>query len=426
MNTMLHKNPEDFLKRATEVASHYGFLPTNIAALEQIDIDKDEDENGKTISPKPKAYISKAKIPSNITDYIKKDLLSNEIASIMKSCMKNCTGPSFKPVFIQHINANNKSSLKYASAEKPVEKTTRFYLAVMGIKDSIAETILLKTTLAMLDEIGIKEKNTHINSIGDKDSIINFSNELGRFFRKNINSLPPQGRNLLLKREIFQTLEHINKKQHPLCKDVPKAIEFLSDKSRKHLMEVLEYLEAGDIAYEMDDRIVNHGDFYSDTLFEIRGANNSARDSVDQNNELTVFARGGRCNDVSRKLFKLDIPFAFVVLEYAHNKITKLPAIKKNKSPKIYFVQFGYEARLRSLSLIEILRKANIQLYHCLGKSKLSEQMIEVEKAQAPYVIIMGQKEALEGTVIVRDMATRAQNIIQINILPSYLKGLKI
>ena len=95
------------------------------------------------------------------------------------------------------------------------------------------------------------------------------------------------------------------------------------------------------------------------------------------------------------------------------------------KSPKVYFIQIGTGAKLKSLNVIETLRKARIPVLQALNKNKLSAQLGIAEKLNIPYVLIFGQKEAIEGTVIVRDMSNHSQDTMPLTKLAEYLKGRK-
>jgi hypothetical protein len=94
------------------------------------------------------------------------------------------------------------------------------------------------------------------------------------------------------------------------------------------------------------------------------------------------------------------------------------------KKPKICFIQLGSDAKLKSLNVIEILRKAHIPIHHTLAKDSLSTQLASAEKIGCPYAIIFGQKEALEDSVLVRDMKTRSQETVKIKDLAHYIKEL--
>ncbi len=99
--------------------------------------------------------------------------------------------------------------------------------------------------------------------------------------------------------------------------------------------------------------------------------------------------------------------------------------LKKVKKPFASFVQLGLEAKLLSLSVIESLRQVKIPLCLSLAKDRLGAQVSVVEKSRIPYYIIMGKKEAIEKTAIVRNIDTHAQDVVPLEDLPKYMKRLE-
>jgi histidyl-tRNA synthetase len=95
------------------------------------------------------------------------------------------------------------------------------------------------------------------------------------------------------------------------------------------------------------------------------------------------------------------------------------------KKPKVYFIQVGFEAKLKSLNVIEILRKAHVPIAQSLSKDSLGAQLAVAEKSGVPYVIIFGQMEAVKNCVIVRNMETREQETVPLADLGAYIKQLK-
>jgi len=95
------------------------------------------------------------------------------------------------------------------------------------------------------------------------------------------------------------------------------------------------------------------------------------------------------------------------------------------KKPKLFFIQLSFDAKLKSMEIIEVLRHARIPMAQSLSKDSLGAQLAIAEKLQVPYTLILGQKEALDNTVIVRDMNNRSQEIIAIPKLAEYIKTLK-
>ncbi len=125
---------------------------------------------------------------------------------------------------------------------------------------------------------------------------------------------------------------------------------------------------------------------------------------------------------------KKDIPAVGVALGL--DRILLMPGTenvqsKSQKKPKVFFVQLGLEAKLHSLSIVEMLRKAHIPMAQSLSKDSLGIQLGMAERLEVPYVIIFGQKEALENVVIVRNMKTHSQETVSVPEVVDYLKKLK-
>ena len=99
---------------------------------------------------------------------------------------------------------------------------------------------------------------------------------------------------------------------------------------------------------------------------------------------------------------------------------------KELPKPKFYLVQLGREAKIKTLGLIERLREHRIPVHHFIGKDKLTAQLEGAEALKVNYLIIIGHKEALDGTATIRNMTTRAQDTIPLSELPEYLKKIKL
>jgi histidyl-tRNA synthetase len=112
-----------------------------------------------------------------------------------------------------------------------------------------------------------------------------------------------------------------------------------------------------------------------------------------------------------------------LLIEGNHADLRK--EIKKVKRPCASYVQLGFESKLLSLQVIENLRQVKIPLYLSLAKDRLGAQVSVVEKYHIPYALIMGKKEAIEKSVIVRNVETHAQDIVLIEDLARHMKKLE-
>lgn len=392
--------PEEFLKKAVQVASYYGFAPSSQFF-----------SSGAT-----RARSAAASVPKVLPEMRRIDSLGGTFVGIARRYAESGAASSAPtPTLVYHSNLD-------AALQSP-PKHISFSLHVLGVQKSIAEALVLQTSLAILDELGVRDKTVHINSLGDRDSVQRYMRAAGLYFKKEIAELSPRARHAL-QQDIFHALEQFTENDHAACADAPKPIEFLTEGSRRHLREVLEYLDTVDTPYEIQPTLSGHHDCYCQTLFEIRDA---ARGAFEDGSAQSgaVYAKGGRYDELGKKLFRLTIPAVGAVFTLESKKKSRYapPAAPKRKR-NIFFVQLGSEARMRSLSILETLRRQHIHVLQSLGTEGLSEQLLLAEEAGSNHTIIVGHKEALEGTAIVRNMDTHAQETVPVAMLPVYLKQL--
>jgi histidyl-tRNA synthetase len=90
--------------------------------------------------------------------------------------------------------------------------------------------------------------------------------------------------------------------------------------------------------------------------------------------------------------------------------------------PKIFFAQLGDAARRAGLRHFEAFRSAGIPVVEAFGKNALKSQLEVANKLGVRYTLILGQKEVLDGTIIVRDMESGAQEIVDASKIVSIMK----
>lgn len=300
--------------------------------------------------------------------------------------------------------------------KKNVDEET-FNMEIIGSSKSIAEATLIETALIILRErYPDQELCLEINSIGDKDSLGRFCRELGNFCKKELKNFGKLCRTNI-KEDIFSAWNCTHKNCQAILEEAPRSMSYLSESSRNHFKEVLEYLESLHIPYNINPTLLGSRSYCTETIFEIIGK----KDGVE-----SMLAIGERYNGLTKKIWgKKDVPAVGIAL-LMHPHFIKSRVVKeKTKATKFFFIQFGFDAKLKSLTLIEMLRLANIPVEQSLSKDKLTVQLASAEKMNVPYVLIMGQKEAMEESIVVRDLNTRSQETVFIKDLVKYLKKLK-
>jgi histidyl-tRNA synthetase len=139
-------------------------------------------------------------------------------------------------------------------------------------------------------------------------------------------------------------------------------------------------------------------------------------------------AWGSRYNDLAKHFFKSIPSSVGAVIRITADALTgnkKSPAIapvKEKSAPRFVFVHIGDEAKRESIKMADSLRKARIPMTQVLGVESLTEQMRVADELNPRYLVIMGRKEALERSVILRERATHTETFIPFDSLVDRLK----
>lgn len=403
---------QGFFEKAQEVAVYYGFKPIDTPILEQEEIFTTTIGEGTDIVDK-EMYTLKTKGGDHLA------LRPEHTAPLMRAYIEHGMQTMPQPVM----------SYQYGPAfrhDKPQRGRYRqfwqFDLDCLGNDKSVMDALVIKACMSILEEAGASNLSIDINSIGDKECRGAYLKELTSYYRKHLSSLPAVDRERL-KTNPLRILDSKEEKTKELNVNAPDSVSFLCVSCKKHFKEVLEYLEEMGIAYNVNKNLVRGLSYYTRTVFEI-----IEQTGGEDGSPLTL-AGGGRYDYLARHIgSKRDVPA--VGISIGVDRIVASSWYKKLsprilKKPKIYFIQLGSEAKLKSLNIIEILRKAHIPIAQSLSKDSLGSQLAIAEKLSIPHALIFGLKEALDDSVIVRDMGNRSQETVKLSKLLEYLKELK-
>lgn len=393
--------------RVTEIADFYGFQRIDVPTITKEDI---------SIS---KQFIECDYIDHSTTKNKESGFSLNivEKTALLRNYFEKKMHELPQPVMLFY-KANSDTDLKSAKKKALDGSHKKFCdLEIIGTSKSIAEAILIQTSCVILNEAGYRNLVLRINSIGDKESINNFSRDLTSFYRKAINDMDSESRQLF-KKDPFELLASRRNECKELNLHAPKSITYLSDKSRTHFREVLEYLESLKICYNIDEQLLGNRKYCNEIIYEIVSYDE------DEQNPL-ILAIGNRYDNLSKKLgYKKDIPSVGVSLFIKNDSVSNLlKPVKNSEKPSVFFIQLGFEAKLLSLKIMEMLRQVKISVHQSLSRDKLVSQITLAEKLNIPFAIIVGKKEAIDGTAIVRKMSDNSQQIIKIEEITTYIKN---
>ena len=402
---------QGFFEKAQEIAVYYGFKPIDTPIVEFEDVFTSSIGIGTDIIDK-EMYTLKTKGGDHLA------LRPEHTAGLMRSYIEHGMQALPQPVLFYNYGPifrhDNPQKGRY-------RQFWQFDMDAIGSEKSILDALVIKTAWTILTEAGATNLSIDINSIGDKECRASYIRELVSYYKKNINVLPAVDRERL-KINPLRILDSKEEKTIELNQNAPETLSHLCPSCKKHFKEVLEYLEEMEIPYTINKCLVRGLSYYTRTVFEIMINN-------EEDGKKITIASGGRYDYLGRQLgSKKDIPA--VGSSIGVDRVVEAPWFAKLspriiKKPKIYFIQLGFDAKLKSINVIEILRKGKVPIAQSISKDNLGAQLAVAEKLGMRYAIIFGQKEAIENSVIFRDMSNRSQDTIKLPDLLDYIKNLK-
>lgn len=415
---------KEILSKAENAASYYGFLPFSAPHIEKEAIFTTTLGETSDVVEK-QMFAIKSKGDDRLV------LRPEATAGIMRAYFEHGMHTWPQPVMLYSMG----SFFRYEKPQKGrYREFTQFNLEMLGEEDAAADALIIRIISLILEEIGLKSFAVNINSIGDKECAPFYKKELVAFFRKKTSQLCPNCKKRL-KTNPLRILDCKEKQCVQIRQDAPQMFNYLCEECKKHLKSLLEYLDALEIPYVLDNFLVRGFDYYSRTVFEFfeengdseNTKNKDGKNNNDENKEpKTSLAGGGRYDFLGDMLGGRHVPAVGAALgierivQILKEKNIKL---KQQKPPKLFLIQLGNLARGQSMILMEELRKNHIPVYHSLTKESVRSQLNAASNLKAEMTLIIGQKESLEKKAIVRNMETGSQEIVPFTKIVDYLKS---
>ena len=287
----------------------------------------------------------------------------------------------------------------------------QFGFEILGEQNPVRDAQIIQVVYAILQELGFKHLIVEVNSIGDSQCRPYYKKLLANYFRSREISLCGDCKRRF-RENVLRILDCKEPKCQPIKADAPQILDHLCDECRAHFKEVLEFLDAIDIPYHLDSSLVRGLDYYTKTVFEVFSEGDQKEERV-----LSALAGGGRYDRLVKLLGGRDTPACGVAggidRIIRRMKEQNMP-MQEPKEAQIFLAQLGSLARRKSLKLMEQFRKAKLKMTESFGRDSLKAQLSRADRLGVQYALILGQKEALEGTVIIRSMKTGKQDTVKL------------
>ena len=277
----------------------------------------------------------------------------------------------------------------------------QFGVEAIGSPHPEQDAEIISLAYNIYDNFGIQDLEIKINSIGSSKIRPAYLDLLRNSIQKYIEDLCNTCK-LRLKKNALRLFDCKNSK----CKEIlvdkaPLIFNSISEEDHKHFSELTKRLDKIQIPYVHDNSLVRGLDYYTQTTFEIVSSSLGAQDAL---------CGGGRYNDLVEHIGGKSTPavgFASGVerLILAMGEMDGLESYID-----IYLITIGNEANMFASNLANELRqKNNMKVILETLRRSIKSQMREANRCGARYVIIIGEDEITNESVIIKDMSTGKQ-----------------
>ena len=176
------------------------------------------------------------------------------------------------------------------------------------------------------------------------------------------------------------------------------------------------YLDALEIAYKINPRLVRGFDYYTRTVFEVTYSELGSQNAI---------GAGGRYDGLIEEVGGDPTPavgFAVGVerLLLALKSQNKLEA--STARPNAYLVHFGGESKIKAAQVAYFLRGHGLWIELDYLDRSVRAQMKAANRLSSSYVLVFGEEELANNQVLIRNMADGQEQLHNLDQLEELIK----
>lgn len=381
---------ELLLKRITKMTRIYGFTRVETPLLEDINLYKN-------------AYREDGNFLKSVVS----------VDSDQRMALRTSILPSLLRAFIQHKLYDKTPLYKWfysgfvvsgEQGHKNMVSDYEYGFEVLGQFNHLTEAQVVGVVWEFLRSLGLTEFVLEINNIGKADCQNLYQDTLQSYLSGKKYQLCDNC-NEHLSGRILNVFRCDNLDCQAIYSEAPTILDFLDQDSHKHFTNILEALDELGIPYQLNPYFAGP-EGQSRTNFVIK---------YKIKDVTFILGEGGYHDELLQSLSGKNLSsFGFkgsLIKLHELLELSKIEAAFENRND-VFLVPLGELASKKSLKLFRDLTNAKVSVYDHFGNVGVKNQLKEAEVQKAPIALIMGQKEAMDEMVILRDVKSGMQEII--------------
>ncbi len=275
----------------------------------------------------------------------------------------------------------------------------QFGVECFGAANPAADAEVISLAKNILDKLGIKDISLEINSIGCPQCRAKFNTALKNYFNEHLQELCGTCAERL-DRNPMRIFDCKSPVCGEICKDAPVMLDFLCDDCKNHFDAVKQHLNAAEISFTVNPKIVRGLDYYTRTVFEFVSGSIGAQSTV---------CGGGRYDGLVSQMggqFTPSLGFAMGIerlLMVMENQGTEFPAPKKCD---VYIASMGNDASVYATKLAALLRDEGFSVETDLVGRSVKAQMKYANKIGAAFSTVIGDDELANKKAVLSNTET--------------------
>ncbi|EHN64805.1 Histidine--tRNA ligase [Comamonas testosteroni] len=264
-----------------------------------------------------------------------------------------------------------------------------------------AEVILLAAQL--WKELGIEGVRLELNSLGQPEERKIHREALIAYFEQHTDVMDEEARRRMYSNPL-RVLDTKNPAMQEMVNAAPRLMDYLGDASKAHLKAVQDILDANDVAWSLNPRLVRGMDYYNLTVFEF---------ITDKLGSQSTICGGGRYDYLIEEIGGKPAPAVGWgmgverVLEVLKEVGVEIP----QPAADVYAIIPDASALPQVFKTVQQLRAAGVavQMHAAAGGSaegmgSMKSQFKKADGSGARFALIFGSDELAQGKVTVKSL----------------------
>lgn len=285
--------------------------------------------------------------------------------------------------------------------EKPQSGRLRefhqFGVECFGADSPLADAEIISLADTYFKELGVKDLSLELNSIGCPTCRAEYHKALKAYFEDRKDELCDTCKDRL-ERNPMRILDCKSPVCSEIAKSAPVVLDYLCDECKAHFEKVKAYLNALNIEFTVNPRIVRGLDYYTKTVFEFVSNSIGAQGTV---------CGGGRYDGLIEELggqktpslgFGLGLERLLLLMEAQGCEFPK------EEKPDLFIAAMGEKAQLKAVEIAKDMRDEGFTCLYDINGRGLRAQMKYANKLGAKYTVVLGEDEVSGGIAKLKNM----------------------